>query len=39
MKEITTMNVEANPHTLWELIKVTVRNEIIKYATKEKEIN
>lgn len=35
--EISSFNSEANPNTLWELIKGTVRNETIKYATKKKK--
>lgn len=35
--EISTINSMANPNTLWELIKGTVRNETIKYATKKKK--
>ena len=36
--EIATINNNANPIILWELIKGTVRNETIKYATiKTKE--
>ena len=33
-KEKVAFNTEANPNTLWELIKGTVRNETIKFATK-----
>ena len=34
INEIVAFNTEANPNTLWELIKETVRNETIKFATK-----
>ena len=38
--EIAEINKEANPNTKWELIKGTIRNETIKYATyKKKETN
>ena len=38
--EIAEINKDANPNTKWELIKGTVRNETIKYATfKKKETN
>ena len=39
INEITTINKEANPNTLWELIKGTIRNETIKYATFKKKQN
>jgi len=26
----------SNPNTLWELIKGTIRNELIKYASRRK---
>ena len=29
IKEIATINKDANPNTLWEIIKGTVRNETI----------
>ena len=32
------LNKEANPNTLWELVKDTIRNETIKYASKKKQI-
>lgn len=35
--ETASLNSNANPNTLWELIKGTVRNETIKYATKKKK--
>ena len=39
-KSIAEINKEANPNTKWELIKGTIRNETIKYATyKKKETN
>ena len=38
--KIAEINKDANPNTKWELIKGTVRNETIKYATfKKKETN
>ena len=38
--EIAEINKEANPNTKWELIKGTIRNKTIKYATyKKKETN
>ena len=39
INEITTINKDANPNTLWELIKGTIRNETIKYATFKKKQN
>ena len=34
--ETVNINKDANPNTLWELVKGTIRNETIKYAsTKE----
>ena len=39
IKEIATMNKDANPNTLWEIIKGTVRNETIKYASLKKKEN
>ena len=35
--EIATLNENANPNTLWELIKGSFRNETIKYDTKKKK--
>ena len=35
--EIAEINKEANPNTKWELIKGTIRNETIKYATYNKK--
>ena len=37
INEITTINKEANPNTLWELIKGTIRNETTKYAIFRKK--
>ena len=37
INETTTINADANPNTLWELIKGTIRNETIKYAAKNKK--
>ena len=37
INEIALINEDSNPNTLWELIKGTVRNETIKYATKKKK--
>ena len=40
--EITSINENANPNTLWEMVKGTIRNESIKYGSrkkKEKKIN
>ena len=40
VNETVLINKESNPNTLWELIKGTVRNETIKYASKKtKETN
>ena len=39
IKDITNINADANPNTLWELIKGTVRNETIKYAARKKKEN
>ena len=33
------INADANPKTLWELIKGSVRNETIKYAARKKKEN
>ena len=35
--EITLINEDANPNTLWELVKGTIRNESIKYGSKKKK--
>ena len=37
INETTTINADANPNTLLELIKGTIRNETIKYAAKKKK--
>ena len=37
--ETTTFNENANPNTLWELIKGSIRNVTIKYGTKKKKEN
>ena len=37
MNEIVAFATEANPNSLWELIKGIVRNETIKFATKKKK--
>ena len=37
INETILINRDANPNTLWELIKGAVRNETIKYATKKKK--
>ena len=37
--EITEINKNANPNTIWELIKGTVRNETIKFTTQKKKMN
>ena len=37
INETSVINKDANPNTLWELIKGTIRNETIKYATKKKK--
>ena len=37
--ETTTFNENANPNTLWGLIKGSIRNETIKYGTKKKKEN
>ena len=39
LTKISTYNVNANPNTLWELIKGTIRNETIKYGTLRKKEN
>ena len=33
IKEIATINKDANPNTVWKIMKGTVRNETIKYAS------
>ena len=37
IKSTAEINKEANPNTLWELIKGTVRNETIQYTCKKKK--
>ena len=37
ISETAELNKEANPNTKWELIKGSVRNETIKYATYKKK--
>ena len=39
INDIAEINKNANPNTLWEIIKGTVRNETIKYATAKKKHN
>ena len=39
LTETSTYNVNANPNTLWELIKGTIRTETIKYGTLRKKEN
>ena len=40
IKETANINKAANPNTLWEIIKGSIRNETIKYASyKKKEQN
>ena len=34
--EISLINRDTNPNTLWEIIKGTIRNETIKFATHTK---
>ena len=36
--ETVNINKDANPNTLWELVKGTIRNETIKYASTKKKI-
>jgi len=38
IKDITELNVNANPNTLWELIKGCIRNESIKYSSFKKKM-
>ena len=35
--EITSINENANPNTLWELVKGSIRNESIKYGSRKKK--
>ena len=37
INEMVSFNKESNPNTLWELIKGTVRNETIKYASNKQK--
>ena len=37
IEEITTINRNANPNTLWELVKGSIRNETIRYGTNKKK--
>ena len=37
IQEIANINSEANPNTLWEIIKGTIRNETIKYCSTKKK--
>ena len=37
INDIANINKNANPNTLWEIIKGTIRNETIKYATAKKK--
>ena len=39
IQTITSVNEGCNPNTMWELIKGTVRNETIKYASTKKREN
>ena len=39
INDIANINKDANPNTLWEIIKGTIRNETIKYATAKKKQN
>ena len=36
IQEIADINKDANPNTLWELIKGNIRNETIKYTSMKK---
>ena len=36
IRELVRNNSDSNPNTLWELIKGTIRNESIKYASRRK---
>ena len=36
IQELVRNNSDLNPNTLWELIKGTIRNESIKYASRRK---
>ena len=37
INETVSINKDSNPNTLWELIKGTIRNETIKYASKKQK--
>ena len=37
IKETANINKTANPNTLWEIIKGSIRNEAIKYASYKKK--
>ena len=37
ISETAEINIDANPNTLWELIKGTIRNVTIKFATAKKK--
>ena len=37
VQEIANINSEANPNTLWEIIKGNIRNETIKYTSMKKK--
>ena len=37
LKETVDINKDANPVTLWEVIKGNIRNETIKYASAKKK--
>ena len=37
INETISINKDSNPNTLWELIKGTIRNETIKYASKKQK--
>ena len=39
IEEIATMYKDANPNTLWKIIKGIVRSETIKYASLKKKEN
>ena len=36
IREITNINKDANPNTLWELIKGTIRNKSMKYSSEKR---
>jgi len=37
IREITNINKDANPNTLWEIIKGTIRNTSVKYSYEKKK--